>query len=424
VNKAERRRHKARKRQRDDRQQQADRALEARKPVEFLKRIGMWQVLKRYRLIEQLAALRGPPAQVRLANDTLPSPTTEMVLRELRAAIKDTRVDFSSPPCSVSAQDYVTVVAPVAGRLSTWHPSDLSLRKAAFQARASAQPFVSKETFRRYGVAVWKNFYDVLIKHSRITHDLYYLTSYETSNRCLSHNLAFELHRQPSASLRIEVDGKGRLAYRCGLPEVTGLKWVEWDSGVLGVPDHARRLPVYVQQHVLDHLYGPRARIPIVKHEQHLLHAALCESLNEPVITRIRPGDPAVLVQYSLHGHKCGYLVARLVSDRVLVQTFLLLTMEGTPESARLREKLGVARTDRSFLGLDSLLTFIGTDVMLDPELSTLLRSCGCDGLFEAFETGSLPREGVARGIREYLGLASSGEPGDGTTHRQEARDK
>ena len=56
--------------------------------------------------------------------------------------------------------------------------------------------------------------------------------------------------------------------------------------------------------------------------------------------------DEAYLIAYHLKDLRLGYLVARVVEGRVVITTFLFLTMEGTPEYRLLHEQLRLCRRD------------------------------------------------------------------------------
>ena len=77
-------------------------------------------------------------------------------------------------------------------------------------------------------------------------------------------------------------------------------------------------------------------------------------------------------------GHRIGYLIADVLEDKVLVRTFVFLTMHGTPESEKLYRRLGARRIDIDRLHLDHLDTFLASDLKTDPQLKALLEECDC----------------------------------------------
>jgi hypothetical protein len=70
-------------------------------------------------------------------------------------------------------------------------------------------------------------------------------------------------------------------------------------------------------------------------------------------------------------------------ADFVFVKTFLFLTMQGTPESKCLRQKLRLSRNDIEYFKLDSLFTLAWSDLGEDPEVRRALAECGCDYLLD-----------------------------------------
>ena len=215
--------------------------------------------------------------------------------------------------------------------------------------------------------------------------------------------LTHTLRRTPVPSRTIVADGVGRRAYRCGGfddLESGEVKWVEWDAGALGL-GASGRLPVYVQSHALHQI---RHRLAIKP--EHFIDYTLWRSLAEPVLVPTLGG--AYLVEYRIRGHKLGYLVAEPLGDVVLVRTFLLVTMQGTPEGSEFSRRLRLRRPDIEYLELDRLGTLVRTDLARDSEIAGLTRDCGCGGAldFAAGVEAGVIAEGYAARFRAHMGLA------------------
>jgi hypothetical protein len=89
----------------------------------------------------------------------------------------------------------------------------------------------------------------------------------------------------------------------------------------------------------------------------------------------------------------------------VLVTTFLLLTMQGTPESRRLRAALQLRRPDVEYTGLDDIRSFVNSDLAEDQELAEVFRACGCGDLLKLRTDQQVNRSPVRAGtLRRYLG--------------------
>jgi hypothetical protein len=201
--------------------------------------------------------------------------------------------------------------------------------------------------------------------------------------------------------VRIDLDEATRPAFRCG-GLGRGVEWVTWRSGDLGLPGAGRDLPVYAQHHTLRRLHE---RLGTAAGPRYFLEHYLWRSLREPRVVD-RDGED-FLVEYRVGERRLGYLVARPLPDKVVVRTFLFLTMQGTPEARLLFQKLRLKRPDIEHNHLDRLEYFQNSDLADDPELVELLTKCGCGHLLAQadVEDQSDWITGVASELRRYLGL-------------------
>ena len=116
------------------------------------------------------------------------------------------------------------------------------------------------------------------------------------------------------------------------------------------------------------------------------------------------PWNPGCfLVEFRLNGIKVGYLLGQVVGQDVLIDTFLFLTMDGTPEGTQLWKHLRLSRHDKEYLGLDDMETFAITDLRNDSELVSLLDTCGCGKLFDLFHPLKDPVRGYAQELKAYM---------------------
>ena len=199
--------------------------------------------------------------------------------------------------------------------------------------------------------------------------------------------------------MRIVVEDHPRLAFRCcTLIPSGGLNEVAWTGREIGFSDDDadRKYPIYMQSNVLEQLdkRAPCLRIifPIVN------------SFMAPKFHRVN-GD-RFLVEFRHTTYKLGYFVALRLEDRILLKTFLFLTMQGTPESDLLYHKLHLTRRDIEYLNLDELAAFRDPEVRHDPTLVKLLNDCGCGHLL-TLTASDLPKEiptGYADPLRNYRG--------------------
>jgi hypothetical protein len=209
-----------------------------------------------------------------------------------------------------------------------------------------------------------------------------------------------KLHRaQPRV---IPVDGQTRKAYPCCRSwGYDGITAISWNCSELGIESARQELPVFIEKHAITRL---EERLPIAGMRSRV-HTLMVESLHFPVVTRRGPDN--YLVEVNLCGHRVGYLAAKVLPDLVLIRTFLFLTMQGTPEADRLRDKLGLSRTDVERYKLDHFWTLTATNIADDPLLARLLTECGCGHLlsFLKLDTRANWLEKHGQRMKELHGL-------------------
>jgi hypothetical protein len=200
----------------------------------------------------------------------------------------------------------------------------------------------------------------------------------------------------------VDIDGVRRRVYQVGVPQfLDGVQWLEVDGGAFGL-ESGRALPVYVQSHALNHL---EERLPPPAVPTFAARHFLSVSLREPNVVDRQGG--AYLIEYRLCGHRVGYLVGRVLDGKLVIVTFLFLTMQGTPEARLLRERLRLSRRDIEHERLDRIETFLGPDVRGDSQLVPLLEACGCGSLLAVVqEADEQPGPtGIAESLKRFLGL-------------------
>jgi hypothetical protein len=198
----------------------------------------------------------------------------------------------------------------------------------------------------------------------------------------------------------VVIDGIERRAYRCGLPWwLQGVRWLECDGAALGL-EEGRKYPIFIQSHALHKL---RERLPEELLTERDIHMGLLESLTDFRVERLE--EDAYRIEYHLTGHRVGYLTARVAQGKVVITTFLFLTMSGTREGRQLQEKLRLTRWDIEYQGLDRLGTFLSTDIHQDPSLAAVLEKCGCGSLLALARSGFAPEQvpGRAEELKRYL---------------------
>lgn len=243
----------------------------------------------------------------------------------------------------------------------------------------------------------------VSIKYSRIDRSVYWLVAGFVEVEGVKNVFRVCVHRTDSQMLMITVDGKARPAYRCGGGFIQdGIRWITWPASCIGNagPQAVSDYKVYVQSHAIEQLHS---RMPFT--DASAIHDGMVLSLSKPVL--VNTSEDNLLIEYRFFKYKFGYFVAQRVTNIVLVRTFLFLTMQGTPEAAKLRQNLRLQRPDIEYLGLDKPASFLLSDLATDPGLAQLFEECGCGHLlrFARPEFREKFPGGMAQRVREYLNI-------------------
>lgn len=221
--------------------------------------------------------------------------------------------------------------------------------------------------------------------------------------------LVMTVKSESPQAIDVSLDGHARTAYRVGTNnEWDRIFWLSIDGGAIDSRWNGRELGVYAQSHALRQLHA-RVNVPALeKYADYWLYASLKEL---KVVERQKGGD--LLIEYRIAEHRLGYLVATPIDDKLIVRTFLFLTMQPTPESRLLEKKLKLTRHEADWLGLTELRAFTSTDLRSDPTLRPMLESCGCGHLLaladeewaaDAFAPKPKP---LAEEVKKYLRLAA-----------------
>jgi hypothetical protein len=208
-------------------------------------------------------------------------------------------------------------------------------------------------------------------------------------------SLEFLLHKHVPDRISISADMGARPAFRCcDFDGPNGIKEISWTSSDMGIAGESREYPLYMQSHALEQL---SRRVPF--HDS----LFLADSLSFPCFAK--QSNDHFLVEYRYDKNRLGYFAGVRLGDQVLLKTFLFLTMQGTPESDLLYEKLRLTRRDIEFMELDQLSVFMDADVRGDAALERVFQECGCGHLLtmQAPEFQEAGRRGTAESLRKYL---------------------
>lgn len=198
-----------------------------------------------------------------------------------------------------------------------------------------------------------------------------------------------------------KINGTNRPAFRIGfVQDKDGVTWMKLKAAKLGnnssFADLA--LDIYIQSHALLRL---KERLDGFIDPE--LHSNLFLSLLMPRVVENFQGKS--LIEYRFYQDKVGYLVAEIVDGAVLIKTFLLLTNDGTPEGAKLKELAGLSQVDKKYFEIDKLSTFLYSDISANPELKSVFVKAGCENLFtvESIRKQNHEQKKAAAPLLKYL---------------------
>jgi hypothetical protein len=216
----------------------------------------------------------------------------------------------------------------------------------------------------------------------------------------------------PPQRRTFKVNGEAREAWRlarCAAMEP--LKWSCIDGGKVGLKA-GHSVPVYIQNHAYQKL-GERL-VPFCKGRMHdpRFRAAVA-SVRHGVATSIEEanvgsidGDDA-LIEYRFRGCHLGYMAATVVNGAVVIRTFLLVTMSGTPTGDRLRKLLHLNKAEMTWLHLDDFSTVAQSDVRNHERFRRIFREAGCEGILQFGEFHQKdPVAGLTDQLTKYVSSA------------------
>lgn len=237
-----------------------------------------------------------------------------------------------------------------------------------------------------------------------------------------SDNLSFILKCKKPETVQIMVDNIARAAYRCRGAFVE--KLIEASICGTAIPgrESKKQYPVFLQKHAIERIEERLDGLTLLlmqnvpeelrddcliktfrrRNALAYIRQSLCVSLMNPEIIKF---ENSLLLAYKLNGNKIGYLPVRLIDEKVILTTFLFITMDGTPEGKKLHYELKLQRPDKEYLKLDRLETFLLSDVKDDAVLVRILCECGCDGVFNLVK---LPVESIYKSAdlcKKYLSI-------------------
>jgi hypothetical protein len=381
-----------------------------RRSADFLRVLGLRQLVAGTPFEHQLLDTQDPRPCV-VAADTLPkSEQSTALLKELNELLREVRFDCPVLGPGTSADDYFVYVWPIVRTLLALQDSKVG-SDALMSAVDRLAPLVSTNSAALAGEAALTDLCGRAAFEGEFDGGHFFVTwafLQRSRERC---GLEFKLNFTAAEEITVTIDGEPRRAFRCGgASRFEGIKWAQWPPEIAGFPSSHTQIPVYVQRHVVTRL---EERLNIFCDGAWLIDFCLWNSLSDPKIVESPGSSRDPLIEYRLFDKRVGYLPYAILDDKVVVRTFLFLTMDGTPEGARLRSQLRLRRDDKEYLELDTFYAFVHSDLKQDPDLVRVLSECGCGQLFEVPMGASVDEEmkGYAAEVRKFLRMEKRMNP-------------
>ncbi|MGD1046802.1 MAG: hypothetical protein ABR936_15960 [Bacteroidota bacterium] len=351
--------------------------------------------------------MRSIPYKIKAAEDTDVPPKILAALRDHlpRVMQQETMPLYEGGP-TVSLQTAYRVGWPLALFL-------YNLEETAFPEAAPVKQVLrclwENKTFMHALLDRLDNFFDALGSAFSSYHSCsYWFTKSMPNVKPGTFGIQYDLlvHKYIPEQRHIVLDDKRR--------PVIQVYWAESEEGPVNAHldavhfgmEHEKgktKYPVLIQFHALQRLderldcFFPAA-----------IHMNVYLSLLIPHITRT--GENTFLIEYSIFGTKVGYFRALVQDHTVILQTFLLITQNGTPEGNKLQEICGLSKLDKTFLSIDRLSFFMTTEFDTNPSVRTLFEQAGCASLLDAYKALSTlvkkkAEPSALQTFAHYLGL-------------------
>lgn len=238
---------------------------------------------------------------------------------------------------------------------------------------------------------------EVLKKFSQVDVCYYPSVKIEISSTGKPYPL-IKVHKVKISEETLTVDEAPRKLNLCKCFSSKGLIDLTIEQNKIG---NLLEIPVYVQDHAIRRL---EERLGVIGCKGYL-HDCLGRSIK---FCKITPTDIKnfYFLDYDFYGIKLGYLVISNEGGFALVRSFKFITMTGTPEYKKLSKLLKADRIDFEYLKLDSLETFMNSDINQNTKIKRVFSKCNLDHLFEnnilLFKSDVT---GVAKDVLNYFKL-------------------
>ncbi len=223
--------------------------------------------------------------------------------------------------------------------------------------------------------------YNIMAAISDITKEIYHFTTED------DHLNEYQFKIGITPILRIlyqrtyylNIDGVKRPVYRMPYLYINSESdWNSIDTSLLGesYTGDLDKLDLYIQSHALKRMYE---RIDIYTNDVHNVNIWKNTNNIEEII--LYKGN--YLIPYAVESIRIGYMLAKVVEDKFVITTFLLITHSDTPEGDRFKEVTGLGFTDISYWKLDRMSTFKSFNPDKYPRIAEYLKRAEIDNVVE-----------------------------------------
>jgi len=236
------------------------------------------------------------------------------------------------------------------------------------------------------------------LKSYSVAIDSFYL---KDQNRVI---LKSEIYGVPASKSMVSINAVRRPVYRLGKgihDANVNFEWISLDVSLFGnfYKGCQSKLDVYLQAHVMVQM---RKRLDLL--DQEAINYALWE--NTCSIQGFESHRDFLLLPFKIYKIKVGYLVAKIIDEKLIFITFLFITLNSTPEGILLKKLTGLGKEDISYWKIDRLSTFINLQDEEYPLLIPFFKKAGLGNLMQLkdkpFTTESMQAANLD-GLTDYI---------------------
>lgn len=345
---------------------------------------------KLHPVLEKRFYRTNPPITVVVAAELKGNKIAEQIRKESQLKLEKCTLDIPGLSNAFPVQDYFRYLKALSDNLDVVGQSN---RMSYFKrVHSVVQPLVDSRIAEASASIHFGLESEVLIHFNRVDDTIFWIQAEPSRNE----NRKFAIRM----ILRSAKAQQEKNLFRCGQCYAGHLMWVEWPGSLFGA-SNAGALPVYICEHAIRQL---RERAQFIENGDGYINDWMFLSIRKPNQSEILSAEEGrFLIPFVLFGWKLGYFVFEVFRDKVVIVTFLFLTMDGTPESAKLKAQWKLQKLDKKTLQIDDLKVLLMSDIKNDPNLVKLFEDCGCGHLFKVAKAEVQPVLGYAEDIRKYL---------------------